>query len=145
MTEERFPLIFAAPEKWLQEAYTGERVVCDKGVVLLVNGKACLYGDVVLSCVTDGLTDATIRDPEYTIEPKDEVKIVFQRGGFVVWHGKGEELAIVGNPVREELIEREKERFKQQVEMQMKTPEEMISEKAAQARKALGIDEEEQF
>ena len=142
--EERFPLIFAAPERWLSEAYEGERVICDKGAVLFVNGKICLFGDVVLSCVTDGLTDATIREPEFTIGPEDEVKVVFQRGGFVAWRGKGKDAAIVGNPVQEELIEKEKERFRQQVEAQQEmTTEDMINEKAAQAKKAIGLDDEQ--
>lgn len=144
MKEDRFPLVYAAPEKWLSEAYAGERVVGDKGVVLFVNQKICLFGDVVLSCVTDGLTDATIREPEFTIEPKDDVKIAFQRGGFIVWRGKGEDLAIVGNPVREELIEKEKERFKKKVEAERKkTADEVIGEKAIEAMRAMGVEEEQ--
>ena len=91
-------VVFAAPAEWLDGAYKGLRDVSEDGMVLLVDGKPCLFGDVVARYQPLGGGWLQIRVPEKRIEPGSEIKLVTKMGGFVLFRGKGKDVEVLENP-----------------------------------------------
>lgn len=125
------PMIWAPPDKWLDEAFKGDRVIGEKGVALYVNGEPTLFVEICLSCIVEGETWAIVKSPEFEIRPDDDVKIVSCMGGLVWWKGKGNG---VGLMIEENPIGKRRE--------VKKSEDQKIAEKSAAAKAALGLNEE---
>lgn len=101
-----YPVLTAAPDEWLNDAYRGLRVVSDEGMVLLLNGKAMFYGDVIVSYRPLGKGFVRVFAPELYVGPEDTLELVTKVGGFVVFRGSGAYVEVVDNPpVQQRAIE----------------------------------------